>query len=75
MTYYGVCEECHHPVDSTAVDVTKRRPAFPITGFEVPREQGGTNHVRNRVRIPGRVRHADTCLPAEDPRAGQGSLL
>jgi hypothetical protein len=72
MTYYGVCEVCHFPVQSDAEDQRHRRPAFPITGFEVPREGGGTNHIRNRERIPNRVRHV-ACLAAEPVE--QGSLL
>jgi hypothetical protein len=72
MTYYGVCEACHHAVDTNAEDPRHRRPAFPITGFEVPREGGGTNHIRNRERVPNRVRH-EACLSAEP--AEQGSLL
>ena len=66
MTLYGVCEKCGEPVRSP------QQPAFPITGWEVLRDGGGANAIRNRERIPGRVRHV-TCLP--DPNEAQESLL
>lgn len=74
MTYFGVCEACGEPVQTTGADrfSSDRQPAFPVTGWEVPRAQGGTNHVRNRERVPNRVRHV-ACLPADD--AGQERLL
>lgn len=73
MTHYGVCEKCHQPVIDGSGQ-KHREPAFPVTGWEVPRDQGGTNHVRNRDRIAGRVRHVG-CLP--DPKISelQESLL
>ncbi len=67
MTYYGVCQAC-----SEAVTSERGRPAFQVTGFEVPRDQGGTNHVRCRERVPNRVWHEE-CLPAEEHE--QESLL
>jgi hypothetical protein len=67
MTYFGKCEKCHLPVTSPA------RPAFQVVGFEVPREQGGTNHIRNRKRTPNKVWH-EGCLPREDVSDEQGQL-
>ena len=66
MTYFGTCEKCNEPVTTT--------PAYPVEGWEVARDQGGANHIRNRRRLPGRVRHA-SCLPDEKIHANQGSLL
>jgi hypothetical protein len=67
MTFYGMCEKCQQPVQSP------QTPAFPITGFEVPRAQGGQNHVRNRQRVPGQVWH-EVCLPRERIAAEQESM-
>jgi hypothetical protein len=70
MTYFGVCEKCGQPVESPQV------PAYPVTGWEVGRSGGGANAIRNRRRVPDRVRHA-TCIPTarerEDDR--QGAML
>jgi hypothetical protein len=55
--FYGTCEKCGQPVTSE-----RDRPAYPVQGWEVQREEGGANAIRNRQRIPGRVRH-ETCLP------------
>jgi hypothetical protein len=54
--FYGTCEKCGRPV------VSPQTPAFPVTGWEVLRAQGGANAIRARARIPNRVRHAD-CVP------------
>lgn len=63
----GRCEHCGEAVRDTAA-------AYPITGWEVPRAQGGTNHVRERERVPNRVRH-EGCLPSRVRQRAQGSLL
>lgn len=63
---YGTCERCGEPVTTS--------PAFPVVGWEVVREQGGANHIRNRVRLPDRVRHV-ACLPAASVHEDQGVLL
>jgi hypothetical protein len=75
MTYYGTCERCGEPVEAP------QTPAYPITGWEVGRSGGGANAIRNRERIPDRVRHM-TCLPdkagQERPLSGEpgdGSLF
>lgn len=69
MTYYGTCEVCRRPVQSP------HTPAYPVTGYEVLRSQGGANAIRNRQRVPGKVLH-ETCVPrASDAPAEQGSLL
>jgi hypothetical protein len=68
MTYYGVCQACSEAVKSP------QRPAFQVTGFEVPRDQGGTNHVLRRERVPNKVWH-ERCLPPEKVSGEQGSLL
>ena len=56
MSVYGTCEKCGRVV------VDPQTPAFPVTGWEVLRAQGGANAIRLRERVPNRVRHA-TCLP------------
>jgi len=53
---YGTCEKCGQPVESP------QTPAFPVTGWEVLRSAGGANAIRDRQRIPNRVRH-EVCLP------------
>lgn len=63
MEHYGVCEKCRQPVTSQSGP-----PAWPVHGWEVQREQGGANHIRDRQRIPGRVRHAH-CLPTVRERS------
>lgn len=70
MTNFGVCEHCGKPVTSLAGHV----PAYPVTGWEVHREAGGTNHVRCRERVPNRVRH-EHCLPDQPGGQNQESLL
>jgi hypothetical protein len=67
MTLYGTCEKCGEKVE------TPQQPAFPVTGWEVVRSGGGANAIRDRKRIPGRVRHV-TCLP-DGNSEDQGSLL
>lgn len=74
MAYYGACEKCGRAVDTTAVDVTERRPAFPVTGWETLRSQGGANQIRNRQRVPNRVRH-EKCIPRPDENEDQEALL
>lgn len=61
MPPLGVCEKCGRPV-------TKHDAAYPVTGWEVLRAEGGANHVRNRERIGNRIRHV-ACLP--DPRVNE----
>ena len=51
LDYKGRCEICHKPVEGTSV------AAYPVTGWEVQRKQGGQNHVIDRRRIPNRVAH------------------
>jgi hypothetical protein len=68
MTYFGVCQVCNQAVTSP------QTPAFRVQGFEVPREQGGTNHIRNRERVPNMVWH-EACLPSERVSGEQGRLL
>lgn len=70
-TYYGPCEKCGNPV--TDVDGP---PAFPVHGWEVQRSEGGANQIKDRQRIPNRVRHA-RCLPTLRERSindGQGAM-
>lgn len=55
MPPLGVCEKCGQPV-------TKANAAYPVTGWEVLREDGGANAIRNRERIGNRIRHAH-CIP------------
>lgn len=63
-TFYGACEKCGQPVrDSNGP------AAFPVTGWEVLRAEGGANQIKNRERVPNRVRHAH-CLPT--PRVAEG---
>lgn len=61
MPPLGVCEKCGRPVDKTSA-------AFPVTGWEVLRDGGGANAIRNRERVPGRIRHIN-CIP--DPRVNE----
>jgi hypothetical protein len=63
----GVCERCGNPV-------REGNAAYPITGWEVLRQQGGANAIRERERVPNRVRH-ESCLPSKVALAAQGSLL
>jgi hypothetical protein len=62
MSYRGLCERCREEVNP---EKNGRRAAYPVTGFEVEREGGGANQIRNRERVPGVVFH-EGCLP--DPR-------
>lgn len=57
MTHYGTCEKCGLEVTSASGP-----PAYPVTGWEVQRTDGGANQIKDRERIPNRVRHA-YCLP------------
>jgi len=66
--HYGTCEKCGTPVESP------QQPAFPVTGWEVGRSGGGANAIRNRQRVPDRVRHV-TCLPSDKARDNQGGLF
>jgi hypothetical protein len=66
MSVYGVCEKCGRVVEDP------QTPAFPVTGWEVGRTQGGANAIRRRERVPDRVRHA-VCLP--DASEGQAALF
>ena len=65
-THYGLCEKCHEPV------VEPQVPAYPVTGWELLRKQGGANVIHLRERIPNRVRH-QKCLPKTNDE--QGALL
>lgn len=67
MTFYGICQKCFKPVTSE-----RDRPAFPIVGYEVLRDGGGANAIRNRKRTGG-VWH-ETCLPREDPHENQEAM-
>jgi hypothetical protein len=58
----GVCEKCGEPVNS------KLDAAYPVSGWEVLREQGGANAIRNRERVGNRIRHV-RCIP--DPRVNE----
>ena len=70
MTFYGICEACNNPVQDPET------PAFPVTGWEVLRAGGGANAIRERQRIPNRVRHAvDDCLKKKPGEGQQESLL
>jgi hypothetical protein len=51
------CEFCHETVEAW------HTAAFPITGWETERSQGGANQIKARTRIPDRIAHA-TCLAA-----------
>lgn len=73
MTYIGRCEECGQPV-ITGSGQSHREPAYPVTGWEVARKAGGANHIRNRERVPGRVRHVG-CLPDPNINDDQETLL
>lgn len=66
-TFYGACEKCGQPVyDSNG-------PAFPVTGWEVLRQEGGANQIKQRERVPNRVRHVQ-CLPTARINEGQESM-
>jgi hypothetical protein len=68
MTVYGLCEKCGLVVESP------QTPAYPIRGWEVGRTGGGANAIKNRERIPGRVRH-NTCIPgADEPKQIPGQM-
>lgn len=71
--YIGPCEKCEQPV-YTGTGQKHRDPAFPVTGWEVPRAQGGANHIRGRERLPNRVRHVG-CLPDPALNELQEALL
>lgn len=62
-----MCQKCNQPVESPQV------PAFRVQGFEVPREQGGANHIVNRERIPNQVWHR-YCIPTPRENADQMTL-
>lgn len=55
MPPLGFCEKCGGPV-------TKANAAYPVTGWEVLRADGGANAIRNRERIGNRIRH-ERCIP------------
>lgn len=54
----GVCEICRDTV------FTYQTAAFPVTGWEVERGQGGVNQIKARKRVPNRITHAH-CLEAK----------
>lgn len=58
----GICEKCGEPVRD------RHTAAYPVTGWEVLRDQGGANAIKNRERVPGRIRHV-RCIP--DPRINE----
>lgn len=66
MTHFGICEKCGQPVTSS--------PAYPVTGWEISRGQGGANMIKNRERIPDRVRHAHH-VPDPKVNEDQESML
>lgn len=66
MPPLGKCEQCGRTV-------TKHNAAFPVTGWEVLRDGGGANAIRNRERLPNRVRHIE-CLPKEGVIEGQEAM-
>jgi hypothetical protein len=68
-TFFGTCEACGKPVTDA-----EGRPAYPVEGWEVGRDGGGANAIRNRRRLPGRVRH-EVCLPNLKVNENQESLL
>lgn len=60
--------------------VPERQAAFPVTGWEVLRAQGGANRILGRERVPNVVAHA-RCAEREIERKrlgiaeGQGRLI
>lgn len=64
----GTCEFCHE-----AVEVTQTA-AFPVSGWEVEREQGGANRILDRKRAPDRIAHA-SCVEHHVKHGDQESLL
>ena len=73
MAFVGNCEKCGEPVDSNAINAQKVA-AYPVTGWEISRSGGGANQIKDRQRVPNRVRHAG-CVPAPGEIEGQESLL
>lgn len=63
----GPCEHCGQQVRSDEA-------AYPITGWEVARSAGGANAIRERERVPNRVRH-ERCLPARVQERAQQQLV
>jgi hypothetical protein len=72
VTFYGTCDYCFDPVNGKPG--TDDGPAFPVTGWEILREEGGANQIHGRERIPGGVRHVK-CLPTKVQEEAQGRLL
>jgi hypothetical protein len=48
----GQCAFCPRPV------LQNERAAFPVSGWEVEREQGGANRILGRTREPNVIAHA-----------------
>jgi len=62
----GDCHFCHQPVTSAAT------AAWPVTGWEAERQQGGANRIIARERVKdGRIAHA-ACAELAAKLARQG---
>lgn len=65
----GTCPFCIRPVLETDT------AAFPVTGWEVERAQGGANRILGRERVPDTVAH-ESCVKAHvDGTADQTSFV
>lgn len=58
MAAKGQCMICGYDVKAHEM------AAYPVTGWELERMQGGANHIAERERVPGRVAHV-ACYQSE----------
>jgi hypothetical protein len=68
MTQRGVCQYCRLPVYTT------ERAAFPVTGWEVERTEGGANRILDRKRTANMIAHAK-CAEHHAKYGAQESML
>ena len=68
MTFVGWCERCGGKVDADYA-------AYPITGWEYARREGGANQIHHRERIPDRVAHPHCADLIEHGKQGEQTSL
>ena len=63
----GTCELCGSEIASY------QYAAYPVTGWEVQRLQGGANQIVGKQRLPNRIAHA-RCVEARLRRGDQEQM-
>lgn len=63
----GSCAFCREPV------MPLQKAAYPVTGWEIERDQGGANRIAGKERQPNLIAHA-RCLEAHLRRGEQTQM-